>query len=365
MNFNLLHNGTEAFPEIVRLIQKAESSIQIKMFVWRDDAIGNELLRQLKDAADRGVRITIWKDRFAEVLEKGEENKQSLFHKPFRTSTLLGAMILDVAYPMNKPKGYRQKPNALLEAFLAHENVTVHKDADLKDHTKFYIFDDRTVVFGGINVEDKEYTEDYLHRRYHDYMIETTSEAFVETLRARVFDGALDDGSDPSLSLNRQGVFEIPTSMRTLFRTAKERIVVTMAYFGAKDAFEGLCEAASRGVKIDILTSKRANLQPDYNRKFLQELYLLYPGQVTIRLSEDMIHAKAVLADDVLSIGSANLNNRGYQYLGELNLVTRDKNLIEQFLASREKEAVRAKVVVDRKDLDYVRWKAFLERYGM
>lgn len=365
MSFNLLHNGTVAFPALIRRIKEAESSIQIKMFVWRDDAIGNELLRQLKDAADRGVRITIWKDRFAEVLEKGEENKQSLFHKPFRFSTLLGAMILDFAYPMNKPRGYRQKPNPLLETFLSHENVVVHKDADLKDHTKFFIFDDRTVIFGGINVEDKEYTEDYLHRRYHDYMIETTSEAFVETLRARVFDGALDDGADPSLALNRQGVFEIPSSMRTMFRTAKERIIVTMAYFGAKDAFEGLCEAASRGVKIDILTSKRANLQPDYNRKFLQELYALYPEQVTIRLSEDMIHAKAVLADDTLSIGSANLNNRGYQYLGELNLVTRDKDLIGQYLASREAEAIRAAVVRDAAQLDYVRWKAFLERYGM
>lgn len=365
MKYRLLCNGTEAFPELIRQIDEANRSIQIKMFVWRDDAIGNELLSHLLSAANRGVEITIWKDRFAEVLEKGEENKQSLFHKPYRFKTHLGSMILDFAYPMNKPKGYRQRPNATLSTFLAHENVFVYKDVDLKDHSKFFLFDDATIVFGGINVEDKEYTKDYLNRRYHDYMILVSSTAFVQMFRSRFFDRRADDGSDPSLAINREGDFEIPTSMRTLFRSAQSNITITMAYFGAQDAFEGLCEAASRGVAIDILTSKRANLQPDYNLKFLYNLYVRYPNLVTVRLSDDMIHAKAVLADDVLSIGSANLNNRGYQYLGELNLVTRDRDLIKQYLASREKEAANAVLVNDPSMLQYVRWRAFIERFGM
>jgi cardiolipin synthase len=365
MRYRLLCNGTEAFPELVRQIDEARHSIQIKMFVWRDDVIGNELLDHLLRAANRGVEITIWKDRFAEVLEKGEENKQSLFHKPFRWKTFLGAIILDLAYPMHKPKGYRQRPNAMLSTFLAHENVSVHQDVDLKDHSKFFIFDDATIVFGGINVEDKESTKDYLNRRYHDYMILVASATFVEMFRSRFFGRMVDNGNDPSFAINRECEFEIPRSMRSLFRSAQTSITLTMAYFGAKDAFDGLCEAASRGVKIDILTSKRANLQPDYNLKFLKELFVRYPDQVSIRLSEDMIHAKAVLADDVLSIGSANLNNRGYQYLGELNLVTRDADLIAQYLASRRKETAAAVLVKDPAELRYVRWRAFVERFGM
>ncbi|MCK7488505.1 MAG: phospholipase D-like domain-containing protein [Bacillus subtilis] len=114
-----------------------------------------------------------------------------------------------------------------------------------------------------------------------------------------------------------------------------------------------------------MLTSARANLQADYNRKFLQKLYLSHPENVVIRLSDQMIHAKALLCDDLLTIGSANLNNRGFSYLGELNLVTRDAALIEAVLTSREAAMQGSVRVNDKHQLDYIRWRAFLERFAM
>ena len=77
----LLVNGEAAFPEIIRCIEYAKSSIEINMFIWRDDRIGNRIAEAILSAADRGVKVYLSVDRYGVVLEKSEECKRSFFHK--------------------------------------------------------------------------------------------------------------------------------------------------------------------------------------------------------------------------------------------------------------------------------------------
>ena len=76
----LLVNGKNAFPEIIRCIENAQISIEINMFIWRDDEIGNRMANAVLSAADRGVKVCISVDRYGVVLEKSEESKKSFFH---------------------------------------------------------------------------------------------------------------------------------------------------------------------------------------------------------------------------------------------------------------------------------------------
>ena len=43
----LYNGGKEAFPRIIEKIEKAEKSIMIGMFVWREDEIGNQIAEKL------------------------------------------------------------------------------------------------------------------------------------------------------------------------------------------------------------------------------------------------------------------------------------------------------------------------------
>ena len=78
---SLLVNGETAFPEIIRYIEAAKSSIEINMFIWRDDKIGNRIAEAILSAANRGVKVCLSVDRYGVVLEKSEECKRSFFHK--------------------------------------------------------------------------------------------------------------------------------------------------------------------------------------------------------------------------------------------------------------------------------------------
>lgn len=57
-----LDGGREAFAARALLIRAAERSIDVQYYIWQNDITGMLLLRELRDAADRGVRVRLLLD---------------------------------------------------------------------------------------------------------------------------------------------------------------------------------------------------------------------------------------------------------------------------------------------------------------
>ena len=102
----LLVNGAAAFPEIIRCIEDAKSSIEINMFIWRDYIIGNRIAEAILRAADRGVDVHLSVDRYGAVLEKSEEYKKSFFHKTQSLREKVTISVLKLMYPKNSIRGH-------------------------------------------------------------------------------------------------------------------------------------------------------------------------------------------------------------------------------------------------------------------
>ena len=178
-NSTLLVDETAAFDEILRCVDAAQSSIMINMFIWRNDTIGNRLAHAVLQAADRGVDITISVDRVGMILECCEESEQSFFHKNPRVFEIAKIYLLRWCYPSNhSSKKTIHNNSAILEQLLTHPNVVIDRDRQKNDHSKYYIFDNRILIFGGINVEDKECGKDCAGRVYQDYMLKLDGEVY-------------------------------------------------------------------------------------------------------------------------------------------------------------------------------------------
>ena len=106
----LLVDGAEAFDEILRCIDAAQSSVLINMFIWRDDDIGVRLADSVLRAADRGVSVMISVDRVGMVLERCEEHGRSMFHRAPDISERLKIAILRMGYPKTAGKCSRSLP---------------------------------------------------------------------------------------------------------------------------------------------------------------------------------------------------------------------------------------------------------------
>ena len=74
-----IDDGAEpTFRRISSRLKAAKRSVEIRMFLWRSDAVGNAIARDVLDAAGRGVKIRIHKDVGAFMYERIVVNRNSL-----------------------------------------------------------------------------------------------------------------------------------------------------------------------------------------------------------------------------------------------------------------------------------------------
>ena len=314
-NSTLLVDGAATFDEILRCIDAAHRSILINMFIWRDDTIGNRLANAILRAANRGVHVTISVDRVGMILEMCEESERSFFHMHPHAFESFKIGVLRLGYPKNRAKS-KADPiyPGLSEKLLSHPNIVVDKDRQKNDHSKFYIIDDHILIFGGINVEDKECGKDCAGRIYQDYMLKLEGKEYV-----RAFLAKLEQNQDTSdtycFRMNNKTVqppvFEMHERFLSIINGAQTELVIVMAYFApVKSIIRAIVSAWKRGVRIRILIPENANFQNDSNRKTIRLLMKLCRNDIAVRLSPKMVHTKLIYSENSVMFGSCNITNR-------------------------------------------------------
>ncbi len=370
-NIFLLVNGEVAFERIINRIKEAKESIYINMFIWRDDRIGNQLSSELLKAANRGVKIHISKDKLGAIFEKAEENKQSFFHKEFDFGILIKSFICDKFYPMKgKAKRRKQDNNKMVDALLNHPYITVDRNEFKGDHSKYYIFDEKILIIGGINIEDKELYSDVEGKKYYDYMVELDNESFVEIFKRNIEIG--EDFMEENLvdfifnvKRNEQIVYEAKEKILKVISHAKSSLDIVMAYIGDRDITDKIIELANKGISVNMILPDKSNLQEDLNKKVLKQIMVRTNNKVNVYLSRNMIHAKLIRVDGYLfTLGSINLNKQAMENLLELNILinSNDQGLINTLDGSIYKIITDSKRINDSSEIKYNPFKAFLEK---
>ena len=365
----LLVGGARAFEEILRCMEQARTSLEINMFIWRDDGIGNRMAKAVLDAADRGVRVYISADRYGVVLEKCEEAKRSFFHKKQTFRERLSVFLLKLLYPGTCGRGWaRDKETPLYRRLMAHPNVTVSAEAFKADHSKYYIIDDEILFLGGVNIEDKEQGADRRGRVYGDYMAKLTGRDHVAAFRTKLATGE-NIREDLFFGLNRKEPrrrFEMEGLYLDLIRGAEKELHITMAYFSPLEQFlDAILDAHRRGVKVTILVPEQGNFQNDSNRRTLRKLLEATDGEMGLYLSPKMLHTKLVMSEKLISFGSTNITRKAFAQLDELNLFVPnvDSEFQRAMLCSVSSDLQESRRVSRAEEIPYNRLLAFLEGF--
>ena len=307
------------FDLVVAELQKARESVEIFMYVWRADEAGTRIGEAVLAAAERGVKVRIIKDIGAIMCEVIEMNRKPFFPRRIPLLKRIIYKVIGRTFPDTFVEDeYNQELGALL---LSHPNVTV--EWINKTHTKYYVFDERLLVTGSINIEDR-------HQNYFDYMVALDDPELIQRLRMRM---AGETPFDPErnidflCNIHREGeesIFEIKPEVLRCIEAARESIYVEVAYIGDPEFADALVAAARRGIRVTILFSREANIGNDVNYWAIHDLYTRAP--VEVYLTDTMIHAKLLLFDDeVILTGSCNMNIFSLQKAAELDLIIRNE----------------------------------------
>ena len=321
----LLVDGKQAFPEIIRQIHSAKKSIYINMFIWRDDEIGRTIALAILDAANRGVKVTISVDKYGAILEKSEECKRSLFHKRLSLIEWCKVRWLELLYPTpNTSFSKRDTCDELYHSLTSHQNIEIEKDVFKADHSKYYVFDDEILIMGGINIEDKENGGDMHGRGYQDYMVKRCSKRYVDAFNKKLNTG-MDVSDKIRFGVNTKAPYPVRFEMRSkylqLINESKSTLIIVMAYFSAcRDFVKAISNASLRGVDVTVMIPEKANFQDDSNKRTIKKLFKLSNGKINVYLCPKMLHTKAMISDNFLTLGSTNINKKAFKQLSELNL---------------------------------------------
>ena len=135
--FQLLPIGEFAFDARVALVRRAERSLDVQYYYIGRDEAGHALLRELRDAAQRGVRVRLLVDDF---------------HAADIDDLLAGL----AAYPNAEVRLFNPMPlrhgAALLRLVLSKGDFQIY---NRRMHNKLFVADNAVAIYGGRNVADE------------------------------------------------------------------------------------------------------------------------------------------------------------------------------------------------------------------
>jgi cardiolipin synthase len=301
-SFELITDSIKAFDAMLEQIKNANSSISISTYVFKNDAVTKKLLTALTEKALQGVHVRI-------LIDSLGSYSIYFFQGLFKKLRQAGG---DVHFFM-----------PLLR--LPYQNYV-----NLRNHRKIYLFDEKILLTGGMNLSDEYMGPEKSPEQWQDILFKTSGEAVYQY--AQVFENdwayATDEplrlASLPSEAVHGDANIQVIPSgpdirgdalykaLISAIHTVQERIWIVTPYFVPDETlFMALRIARLKGVDVKLITPKSSNhLIADLGRSsYMRELaendidLVLYNG--------NMLHAKAILFDNnAAMIGSVNIDNR-------------------------------------------------------
>lgn len=358
----IFYTGDDYFQSLLKDIREASRSVTIESYIFSVDPLTMEILRELRRARERGCTIKIVVDGFGSYYdiphldqicaEYGIELR--VFH-PF-------------PYPLLIARNFFKK-HAVHRPFLM-------KRMNRRNHRKICIIDERKAYLGSFNFT-KEHCASFVgSQAWRDTGVCVEGEsvhqlvlAFQLTYLRTLMKGLLNwvdrwrmrlDLSHGNLRLNTT-----PKMRRDLYKDllrrisrSRSRLYITTAYFLPKRSLlRALLKAARRGVDVQILIPGKSDVPMVKWAAFYIVRFLLKKRVAILEYQKSILHAKTMIIDNEVFIGSFNLNHRSILHDLEVEVVLKDASSLQSMLKQWHTDLQHSKPVSE-KDLAAPSWLA-------
>ncbi len=316
----VLHNGDEAYPEMLAAIDAARHTVSLSTYIFGYDAAGKDFVEALARAAKRGVQVRVLIDGV------GVRYTWPPVHLALRKAGVPVALFLP----------------GIRDAGLGFFN--------LRTHRKSLVVDGRIAFAGGINIQARNVhaakpprSVRDLHFRLEGPIVGQIQEVFAEdwafTTR-EILDGpewyptllprgattarCFTDGPDGDLEILR-------TVLLGALATARESVRIVTPYFlPDQGLISALTVAALRGVRVDIVLPSKVNIPMVQWAATAQLWQVLRPGCRVHYTPSPFDHTKLLVVDRTWSLfGSSNWDPRSLRLNFELDVECYDAQLAE------------------------------------
>jgi cardiolipin synthase len=325
----LLIDGPQFFPRMLEDIEAATSDIHILIFGFKAGEIGDRFRDMLVEKVAAGVGVRI--------ITEASFSQPGLGSKEFYASLVAGGVQV-VA---------NQGAFLDLDGLLGERRLDWRLD-DLGhfDHRKVVIVDGRVGYVGGPGIEDHYLTGTHdLMLRLEGPIVAQLQAVFllswhfqggpldVVTGLERFFPTIADGPGTRMRILHNnpgEGYLPIKTAFQAAVEGATDRLYVISPYLSDHGILRGLVDAARRGVKVRAIVPSNPHSLPA-SASVRHWFQALHDAGVDLREHPEMAHAKVVLSDDTVLVGTANLDALSLRQNWEMQLQIEDHEVAELF----------------------------------
>jgi len=305
--FELLSDNEQYFERMLQAIEASRAYVLLEMYLVESGIIAGRFVEALGRAARRGVRVCAVFDGFGS-LKLGSGYRRTLTEAGVELRTF-------------NPIRLRTK----LQNFL-------------RDHRKLLLIDGVVAFVGGVGLTDEFGIPGPPGQPWRDLMVEISGPVVADWQRAfdrtwRRAGGTLGlaapsacpdiaDGADGRVALSEARERSVlANGVVRRIDAARTRAWIMSAYFVPSRRFrKALRRAARRGVDVRLLVPGPLTDHP-WVRQAARRYYgkMLRNGVKIFEYQPRMLHAKLIICDDWVSIGSSNLDRWSFKWNLEAN----------------------------------------------
>ncbi|WP_370614677.1 phospholipase D-like domain-containing protein [Mumia sp. Pv 4-285] len=302
--------GRDLFDAMLAEIRGAKHEVHLESYIWKDDALGEQFKREIIAAAERGVKVHVIYDVFANLVVK-------------RSFKRFPPSVHVMRHPWFTPWIFV---------------LRIRKTG--RDHRKILVVDRKVGFVGGYNI-GSDYATKWrdTHLRVEGPLTWELNNAFVDFWNAHRKGSQpdlVDTGDiewEPRFRAHRNAPIHLSFPIRNMYLDAIDRaslrVSITQAYFiPDRDVLAALLRAAGRGVDVRVIVPEISNhvLCDWLSRGFYSQL--LRGGVKILLFQGAMVHAKTATIDGRWStIGTANIDRLSLTGNYEVNAEVVDESV--------------------------------------
>lgn len=315
----LVYGGSDYFDLVQDMINRAEKSLHLHVYIYEDDETGTQVAECLMNAAKRGVQVYLLVDGYASKELSGqfiEKLKEAGVH-----------------FQQFEPL-FRSKK------FYFGRRL----------HHKILVADSSEALVGGINIANKYnsingtipwldmamYVQGEAAYELESICCETWNSTTGTGKKIKACDAPTGNGQHTiAVRIRRndwvKGKREIWKSYANLIANTKEELVIMCSYFLPGLTFRKLMtKAVKRGVRITVIVAGKSDVPIAKNAERYLYRWMLRNKIEIYEYEKSILHAKMAISDRrLMTIGSYNMNNISAYASIELNLDIHNKPFVE------------------------------------
>ena len=303
-SFQWLRTGDEAFAEMLAAIEAAKISVRLETYIFSSAAIGQEFREALIKACERGVRVHVLVDAAGSITLSGN------FWTPFQTAG----------------GNFRWFNRLTFTRF------------GMRDHRKSLVCDDAVAFVGGFNIAP-EYEGNGVTAGWRDLGVKISgpltkhlAAAFDEMFAVAEFKPKpfvrlrksrhekIVKIPEAELLLSAPGRLRNPLqrALRTDLQHARTVQIICAYFLPTWRIRRDLQRIARRGGKVQLILPGKSDVA--LSRLAAQSFYrrLMQAGVEIYEYQPQVLHAKMIIVDDIVFVGSCNLDTRSLHLNYEL-----------------------------------------------